>query len=141
MAGKSGNGDDRRKGMFFFSLTAMQTTQEDGRLRLLPWKRGRPERGVPRGAGTARGGALKKGSEEGLHIRSGEQAGAEHERLGMRSTTAPGSRHQLRIKETATRLACSVVLLGCSASSRFVQSGLASDGPWTISKPKNNFQF
>jgi hypothetical protein len=37
MAGKkkSGNGDDLGKGSFFF-LTAMQTTDEDGRLRRLP---------------------------------------------------------------------------------------------------------
>ena len=48
--------DGRRK-----FLTAMQTTEEEGLLRRLPWKRGRPGiGGAARAAGPQRGGALKK---------------------------------------------------------------------------------
>lgn len=72
----------------------MQTTDEDGRLRRLPWNRGRPERGVPRGPGTARGGALKRPARKAsIFVQAVKRARSTSE-VGMRST-----KHQLRSAE------------------------------------------
>jgi len=81
MAGASGNGDDRRKGRVFFPYR--HTDHGRGRPSAAPAveERKAGERRAPR-AGDGAWRRPEEAGEEGLHLCSGDEAGAEHERWG-----------------------------------------------------------
>ena len=94
------NGAGGKKERF---LTAMQTTEQEGLLRRLPWKRGRPGiGGAARAAGPQRGGALKKPARKASMF-------VEVVRPG-RSTRGGDAKRQLRIEER-NRRSCRAALL------------------------------
>jgi hypothetical protein len=66
----------------------MQTTEAEGRLRRLPWKRGRPRQGgAARAAGPQRGGALRKPARKASMVVDGGEAGEGGAReVGMQSS-------------------------------------------------------